>query len=410
MKSMSFSSVFVGALLVVCASTLQHQVDAAFCHGAPKPGANPNNHPIHDATPTMERSVKNGKAFRAGPTDYEFWVVHVYGTPYEMGYAHGSMMKQEVQVMADSVWQYFEKQIEDELSGLPTWLRDWVAEVGITAAVDLTWELTKNFTGDYFFEELHGLADGAGISYQKLRGIHMIGEVTQGKCSMYGSWGSASANGKTLQLRALDWDTDGPFKNYPAVVVYHPKDLGHDFANVGFLGWIGALTGQSSKQLAISEIGVSYPDSTFGQESRVGIPFTFLLRDILQFDNSYEDSINRITTANRTCDLILGVGDGNAGTFRGFEYSYSTADVFDDKNMRPDNSSWHPKISGMVYWGMDWDCPSYNEALAKKLQYYHGSLSPQVSISNITSVVQTGDVHLAVYDLTDRVCALSLKY
>ena len=90
---------------------------------------------------------------------------------------------------------------------------------------------------------------------------------------------------------ALDWDTDGPFKDYPAVVVYHPKDLGHPFANVGFLGWIGALTGQSSKKLAISEIGVAFPDSTFGKESRVGIPFTFLLRDILQFDNSYEVSI-----------------------------------------------------------------------------------------------------------------------
>ena len=122
----------------------------------PKPGASPNPNPIHVADPTPERSTKNGKAFKAGPDGYEFWVVHVYGTPYEMGYAHGSMMKKEVQTMADSVWQYFEKQIEDELNGLPTWLKDWVAEVGIELATNLTWELTKNFTGDYFFEELHG--------------------------------------------------------------------------------------------------------------------------------------------------------------------------------------------------------------------------------------------------------------
>lgn len=122
----------------------------------PKPGAKPNTHPIHEGNPTFERSVKNGKAFRAGPEGYEFWIVHVYGTPYEMGYAHGSMMKQEVQVMASSTWQYLEQQVEDGLSGLPTWLRDWVAEVGLTAATDLTWELTKNFTGDSFFEELHG--------------------------------------------------------------------------------------------------------------------------------------------------------------------------------------------------------------------------------------------------------------
>jgi hypothetical protein len=38
-----------------------------------------------------------------------------------------------------------------------------------------------------------------------------------------------------MQLRALDWDTSGPFQNSPAVIVYHPnEDDGHAFANVGW--------------------------------------------------------------------------------------------------------------------------------------------------------------------------------
>ena len=36
----------------------------------------------------------------------------------------------------------------------------------------------------------------------------------------------------------------------------------------------------------------------------------YLLRDILQFDDTMEDADQRITNANRTCYLILGVGDG----------------------------------------------------------------------------------------------------
>ena len=32
--------------------------------------------------------------------------------------------------------------------------------------------------------------------------------------------------------------------------------------------------GMSSRKLAISEIGVTFPDDTFGKESRFGIPFT----------------------------------------------------------------------------------------------------------------------------------------
>lgn len=103
-----------------------------------------------------------------------------------------------------------------------------------------------------------GIANATGVDYQQLLRIHMIGELTQGDCSMFGAWGKATAaTGKTMQLRALDWDIDGPFKNFPAVVVYHPNTgNGHAFANVGFVGWIGALTGQSSVNMAISEIGI----------------------------------------------------------------------------------------------------------------------------------------------------------
>ena len=76
---------------------------------------------------------------------------------------------------------------------------------------------------------------------------------------------------------------------------------------------MGSITGMSSNQMAISEIGVAFPDATFGNMSRIGVPFTFLLRDILQFDDSLESALKRITNANRTCDLILGVGDGKVG-------------------------------------------------------------------------------------------------
>jgi len=104
-----------------------------------------------------------------------------------------------------------------------------------------------------------------------IRRVHMIGELTKGSCSMYGAWGAATAtlDGRLLQLRALDWSVDGPFKNTPQVTVYHSSDSeeGHTFANIGWSGWIGSITGLSQSQLAISEIGVAYPDSSFGKHS-----------------------------------------------------------------------------------------------------------------------------------------------
>ena len=96
------------------------------------------------------------------------------------------------------------------------------------------------------------------MSFDLLMRVHLLGELTQSQCSMIGAWGAATqTTGKTLQLRALDWDVQGPFKNYPSVVVYHPSNNGHAFANIGYLGFIGSLTGHSSVQLAISHIGTA---------------------------------------------------------------------------------------------------------------------------------------------------------
>jgi isopenicillin-N N-acyltransferase-like protein len=44
----------------------------------------------------------------------------------------------------------------------------------------------------------------------------------------------------------------------------------------------------------------------------------------------------------------------------------------------------------------------YSIPMAAQLDKLHGALTPQNIISDIAGVVQTGDVHAAVYDLTDQ--------
>lgn len=246
----------------------------------------------------------------------------------------------------------------------------------------------------------------------------MLGELTKGSCSMFGAWGNAlPAKEGVLQLRALDWNMDGPFTNYPQITIYHPmKNLtgqfglpAHDFLNIGWTGWIGSITGVSEEKVAISEIGVSFPDETFGKESRFGVPFTYILRDILEFDGTMDDALNRIANSDRTCDLILGVGDGkeNRG-FRGIQYSASVSNFFDDQNLRPDQS-WHPKIENVVYFGMDWLCPDYSSTMAKQIAKHHGSLTPEITIRDILPIVQTGSTHIAIYDLTNNMLYASFS-
>jgi hypothetical protein len=312
------------------------------------------------------------------------------------------VLKDQISQFIPQVWAYFESQIVQELNKLPEWFAKMVADVGLSAALDYQWLLTEKYIDKQVVAEMKAMSQAAGVSYATVRRVHMIGEITRGRCSMFGSWGEASADGKTIQLRALDWDVGGPLQNFATVVVYHPLDasLGHAWTNVAWAGYIGTLTGMSSLQLGVSEIGVSFPDSTFGDESMVGTPFVFLLREVLQYDKTLDDALTRMANAKRTCRLILGVGDGKLQRMNVIQYSHSVMNIFDDKNLAP-VADWHPRINNIVYEGMDWLCPAYQQALHDNLVASYGKISPQVAIQDIVALTATGDLHVALYDLTD---------
>lgn len=385
---------------------------SAYCSGKPDPNAQQNMNPIMTDPPVFVRGIKNAQLYTVGSGDDMLNIVHLWGSPYEMGYAHGTLMTKEATGLVNGVWSYLEAQVEQAINGsvhnLKPWFVDLISEVGLDAALDLTTDATEAYTGKWFTDEMHGLADATGLDYKKIRRIHMLGELTQGDCSMYGAWGDAtrSSNSTLFQLRALDWDVDGPFRDFPQITVYHTAtngSNGYPFANIGWTGWLGSITGISSQQMAISEIGVSFPDNTFGKESRIGMPFTYLLRNILQFTASVPEAEKYITDAKRTCNLILGVGDGKPnGSFIGIQYSASVANYFNDQNNMP-IADWHPRIDNIVYYGMDWLCPNYSEVLAAQLQKNYGNINAETTIQDITAIAQTGDLLIAIYDLANMV-------
>jgi len=407
---MSNASLFsLLCLLTFIVAHLPQSTEGAYCHGHPKADAHKNLLPFIENKPTLIKSTKNGKLFHLSSDsgDDALKILHVYGSAYEMGYAHGELLADELKPFIGAIWEHVKEEIAPFLSTIPKWISDLIVEYGLEVALDLTYEIMSPHVAQYFMDELKGLSDGSGVNYKLIRRIHFIGELTQGKCSMLGAWNSATVNGTTIQLRAFDWDTKGPFKDHPSIVVYHPNE-GNNFANIGFIGWIGSFSGMSDQKMAISEIGVAFPDESFGKETRWGIPFVFLLRDILQWDKTLDDSINRITSAARTCDLILGVGDGKMGAVRAFSYSYSQARVFDDMNLEPNNSTWHPRIRDTVYYGMDWNCPPYSQRLSERISANHGKIDAEVVARDLAALTATGNLQVSIYDLSHNYLYLAI--
>jgi hypothetical protein len=194
---------------------------------------------------------------------------------------------------------------------------------------------------------------------------------------------------------------------------------------IGFAGISTVVTGVSSAPLALSQIGVSNPDATFGpQRNGQGEPFIFLLRDLLQDQSTLDGVRSALRSAHRTLDLILGFGTSGAAAagaapFTGVQYAadqvrrnashriahglmlcmMGQVRFYDDSDMLPVNASWHAPVEDVVYHGMDWDCPGWTKPLGEKLRGMHGQISAERAAREVNAPLQTGNLHVAIYEI-----------
>jgi isopenicillin-N N-acyltransferase like protein len=83
---------------VLALALLAQTSHAAFCHSSPDDGERVSAYPIFDETKSGDfvRSVENAAIYQAGPDTNRFSVVHVWGTPYEQGFAQGKLLSEDL--------------------------------------------------------------------------------------------------------------------------------------------------------------------------------------------------------------------------------------------------------------------------------------------------------------------------
>jgi len=403
----NYLAVFLGLLL------LGSVTNASECNTVANLTGKPNQHPIDTSNPVFIRRVPNGELYSVGTKPADFiYLLHLYGNNgYDFGYAHGLLLADEINTTLTNAWAYFELEILKSINStvnkyrLPPWFVQDIINLGLDIALDNQNDLSTPFIDPEIFAELRGMADATGIDYKFIRRIHYMGEVTKGQCSLYGAWGKATRHEHTIMLRAFDWDTGAQLQDNPTVTFYHPLSPGSagsivPFVNIAWAGFIGVLTGFNSNKLGIADIGISFPNYPpyFGDESFTGVPFVFLLKSIISKSTTLAQMESAILTANRTCHLLMGLT--NATTGRMVQYSHSLVRIFDDTTLEP-NCSWHPRIPNIVYEGFDWECPFYQHAMFQQLSYHYSNLTAENTILNVTSLVRTGNLHIAITDFTD---------
>eukprot|EP01084_Bolivina_argentea_P217215 368860_1 len=363
----------------------------------------PNSNPLITDTGSLIAQVENGKLYEItgnGAISPALSILHIYGTDYDMGVAAGQLLKNKLPLMLNQTYEYLDSQIEEYLKFLSPEEAAIVSQDGIVALLDLVYELGKPYIPYRYINLMQGIADGSGINYTDIVRVNMIPEAIKASCSIVGAWGTAITDDfSLLQLRALDWSTDGPWQRYPLVMVYHPygnNDGAHPFATLGWIGMIGALTGYGAADIGICEkVWLAYN----GTDSRLGQPWTFVLQDILWYDKTKEDAINRIENSHRTCSIWVGIGDSTTKQVDVLGYGYEYVNVYNATTF-PVYQPGHPYIKDVIYVNKHKQ-PSNDPCLAELLNSTNG-IDSEYMWKYVAAVSQTGDMHAAVYDYKNR--------
>jgi hypothetical protein len=220
-------------------------------------------------------------------------VLHVKGTPYEMGYQHGALLKDH----CHENMNYLLKEKARELIKLgPLGLNPRLIVDGIV-------ELQRPFVPRRYFEELEGLAAGAGLPPQDVRAGNFIPELFH--CSGFAVMNTATKDGTLYHGRVLDYKCDWRLQEHAVLVVAEPAGR-IPSVNVTYAGFIGSVTGMNAQQISIGEMG------GFGLGHWTGVPMALLVREVLETAESLEDAIGVFKNNRRTCEYFYVIADGQS--------------------------------------------------------------------------------------------------
>lgn len=248
--------------------------------------------------PVRELVATEGKGYLEKVDGYR--VLHLKGTPEEMGYQHGVLLKDHVREnMAFLLDQAQDEEIE--VGGVKL-TRPMIAAFLNTLFVDKVPER--------FVKEMNALAKGAELPGAKVIAANLIPELFH--CSGFALLQEATATGKLYHGRVLDYGVDWKLQEHAVLIIQEPEGR-IPFVNVSYAGFIGSVTGMNAEQIGIGEMGGR------GEGQWQGIPMSFLVRMVLEQASTLEQAIHVFQDNPRTCEYYYVISDARANAAVGMK-------------------------------------------------------------------------------------------
>ncbi len=280
-------------------------------------------------------------------------VLHLKGLPYEMGYQQGALLRDDIRENVRFLFEVKAKEMKVELAGLKLLDAKQVIK-GIASR-------QRKFVPERFFDEMRGIADGAGLDVQDIIIANFIPELFH--CSGFAISGSATKDGTLYHGRILDYGCDWRLQERAVLTVAEPRGK-IPFVNVSYAGFVGSVTGMNAERISIGEMGGK------GMGHWDGVPMAFLVRLVLEEADTLERAIGVFHDNPRTCEYYFVVADGKTGKGVGME---ATWDKFGIVAMGES----HPKLPHAIKDSVVLSAGERYQELVKRVQKGHGTFDAE---------------------------------
>ena len=216
-------------------------------------------------------------------------VVTLWGTPEQIGTAHGQLLPQESTRCIESVMSTF---------GVASLIRTgrWFRH-----DLEAAWKRLAPFIPRRHREETRAMALALGCDPHRIEVLNVFPELFH--CSGFAVMNSATADGRLYHGRVLDYMTTIGLQDAATTFLIHPEGL-HGFANVGYAGFIGSVSGMNTQQISLGEMGGR------GEGNWDGVPMATLMRRALEECGTLDEVMELWKTSPRTCEYYYVFADG----------------------------------------------------------------------------------------------------
>lgn len=216
-------------------------------------------------------------------------VVTLWGTPEQIGTAHGQLLRTEARRCIDSVMNTF---AVASLIRTGRWFRHDLEEA---------WARLSPHIPERHLAETRAMAVAIGCDPHRLEVLNVFPELFH--CSGFAVMNSATSDGRLYHGRVLDYMTTIGLQDAATTFLIRPSGY-QGFATVGYAGFTGSVSGMNVSSISLGEMGGR------GEGNWDGVPMATLMRRALEECDTLAEVIKLWTESPRTCEYYYVFADG----------------------------------------------------------------------------------------------------